>query len=320
MRKLTMIIMMIMITAVSSYGAEETPRHVTSVNVSGNPNIATEYILNVVDTKPGTDLSRDVILSDIEAIYNQGFFSFVDADINDEGGGTSVTFTVQENPKISGIYFTGNTIFTSEQLMKEVFSQEGTVFNRQFFRNDLDRIQEKYHKAGYVMVRVSDVQIQGGNIYVTGRKPDGSDWKIGVRDPSSPWGAPALVLSVHDTSVITSGGYERFKVVNGEKYTHFFDSKTGKPVKNNLLSATLVTPDGSLGDGLATAFMVGGYEKSLEIIKNLPASVGAILILQNKESKLEIFASENLRGVIVRSNYPVKFFGREVSGGSDRFF
>ena len=160
----------------------------------------------------------------------------------------------------------------------------------------------------------------GGNIYVTGRKPDGSDWKIGVRDPSSPWGAPALVLSVHDTSVITSGGYERFKVVNGEKYTHFFDSKTGKPVKNNLLSATLVTPDGSLGDGLATAFMVGGYEKSLSIIKNLPASVGAILILQNEESKLEIFASENLRGVIVRSNYPVKFFGREVSGGSDRFF
>ena len=171
MRKLTMIIMMIMITAVSSYGAEETPRHVTSVNVSGNPNIATEYILNVVDTKPGTDLSRDVILSDIEAIYNQGFFSFVDADINDEGGGTSVTFTVQENPKISGIYFTGNTIFTSEQLMKEVFSQEGTVFNRQFFRNDLDRIQEKYHKAGYVMVRVSDVQIQGGNIYVTILEP-----------------------------------------------------------------------------------------------------------------------------------------------------
>lgn len=50
--------------------------------------------------------------------------------------------------------------------MKEVFSQEGTVFNRQFFRNDLDRIQEKYHKAGYVMVRVRDVEIEGGNIYV----------------------------------------------------------------------------------------------------------------------------------------------------------
>lgn len=164
-------LLIIMLTAGTSYSEEEIKRHVTSVNVSGNPNIATEYILNVVDTKPGRELSRDVILSDIEAIYNQGFFSFVDADINDEGGGVSVTFTVQENPVITSITFTGNTIFTSEQLMREVFSQEGTVFNRQFFRNDLDRIQEKYHKEGYVMVRVSDVQIQGGNIYVTILEP-----------------------------------------------------------------------------------------------------------------------------------------------------
>ena len=164
-------ITLIFLLASASAGDEPPMRQVTSVSVSGNPNIATEYILNVVDTKPGTTLSRDRILGDIEAIYNQGFFSFVDADFSDEGGGVAVTFTVQENPVIEGISFTGNTLYTSEQLMKEVFSQEGTVFNRQFFRNDLDRIQEKYHKDGYVMVRVSDVQISGGNIYVTILEP-----------------------------------------------------------------------------------------------------------------------------------------------------
>lgn len=168
MRKVIALAVML-ICASASDGAEQ--RQITSVNVSGNQNISSEYILNVAKIKPGMTLSRDMILSDIEAIYNQGFFSFVDADISDEGGGTGVTFTVQENPLITGIKFTGNTIFTSEQLMKEVFSLEGTVFNRQFFRNDLDRIQEKYHKAGYVMVRVSDVQIQGGNIYVTILEP-----------------------------------------------------------------------------------------------------------------------------------------------------
>lgn len=168
MRKVIALAVML-ICASASYSAEE--RQITSVNVSGNQNISSEYILNVAKIKPGMTLSRDMILSDIEAIYNQGFFSFVDADISDEGGGTGVTFTVQENPMITGIKFTGNTIFTAEQLMKEVFSLEGTVFNRQFFRNDLDRIQEKYHKAGYVMVRVSDVQIEGGNIYVTILEP-----------------------------------------------------------------------------------------------------------------------------------------------------
>lgn len=162
--KILLFILMMSVTACEAV-------EVTSVNVSGNSQIAAEYILNVVDTKPGKTLSRDMILSDIEAIYNQGFFSFVDADFEEEGGGASVTFTVQENPVIESINFTGNTIYSSEQLMREVFSQEGTVFNRQFFRNDLDRIQEKYHKDGYVMVRVSDVQIQGGNIYVTILEP-----------------------------------------------------------------------------------------------------------------------------------------------------
>lgn len=168
MRKLLALAVILMAASIT-YGAET--RQITSVNVSGNQNITSEYILNVAKTKAGTELSRDVILSDIEAIYNQGFFSFVDADLTDEGGGTNVTFTVQENPLIQSITFTGNTIFKREQLMKEVFSLEGTVFNRQFFRNDLDRIQEMYHKAGYVMVRVSDVQIEGGNIYVTILEP-----------------------------------------------------------------------------------------------------------------------------------------------------
>ena len=155
----------------SSYSAEAPNFQVTSVTVSGNDHIVTDYILNAVNTKPGTILSRDVIQADVESIYAQGFYSYADFDLKQEGGGVAVTFIVQENPVIESITFTGNTKYTTEQLMTEVFSQEGTVFNRQFFRNDLDRIQERYHKDGYVMTRVSDVQIQGGNIYVTILEP-----------------------------------------------------------------------------------------------------------------------------------------------------
>lgn len=146
----------------------------------------------------------------------------------------------------------------------------------------------------------------GGNIYVIGKKPDDSNWNIGVRDPSSPYGEPAMVLSVHDTSVITSGGYERFKTVNGKKYTHFFDAKTGKSVTNDLLSVTVVTSDGSLADGLATAFMASGYEKSIAMLKNIPDELGVIFIRYN-EGDPEISASENLRGVISHAKYKMKF-------------
>ena len=172
-RKILLLLMMITLQASQALCADETfmPPQVTSVGVVGRVQIAEEYILNVVSTKPGSLLSRDQIQADIEQIYNQGFFSYVDVDINPEGGGASVMFRVQENPVIESITFTGNTIYTREQLMHEVFSQEGTVFNRNFFRNDLDRIQEKYHKDGYVMVRVADVQIQGGNISVAILEP-----------------------------------------------------------------------------------------------------------------------------------------------------
>ena len=176
MKKIFLTLCLILISvcafARASLAADEPPEiKVTTVGVIGNPNIASEYILNVVETKPGTTLNRETVQNDIEAIYNQGFFSFVDVDIRRDDGGAAVIFSVQENPKIESINFTGNTIYSTEQLMKEVFSQEGTVFNRVFFRNDLDRIQEHYHKDGYVMVRVSDVQIQGGDIYVTILEP-----------------------------------------------------------------------------------------------------------------------------------------------------
>ena len=170
-----LLIFLIVLLPLCSYAEDdedETPGiQVTSVSVSGNDHISTEYILNVVSTKPGSVLDREKITDDIAEIYGQGFFSFVDVDMIPEGGGMAVNFSVRENPVIESINFEGNTLFSTETLMKDVFSLPGTVFNRVFFRNDLDRVQEHYHKAGYVMVRVSDVQTSGGNIYVTILEP-----------------------------------------------------------------------------------------------------------------------------------------------------
>lgn len=147
----------------------------------------------------------------------------------------------------------------------------------------------------------------GGNIYVVGKKSDGDTWKIGVRNPLNPQGAPELALSVEDCSVITSGGYERFKVVDGKRYTHFFDPKTGKSVMSDLLSVTLVTPDGSLGDGLATAFMIAGFEKSVNMLGKMHDAPGVVFI-REKDGQPEILASTSLKDRIFRSAHTVKFF------------
>ena len=145
----------------------------------------------------------------------------------------------------------------------------------------------------------------GGNVQTVGKKIDGTNWNIGIRDPSKPEDV-AVVLSVNDTAVITSGGYERYKKVNDKKYSHFFDTKTGESITNEILSATVVTPEGSLADGLATAFMAAGFNKSLEIFKNIPEDAGVILIIQDRNNEIEIFATKNLSDSIKRSKYNVK--------------
>jgi outer membrane protein insertion porin family len=147
-------------------GASAAESVVASVGVRGNAQVTSEYILGVVEMKAGDTLDRNKLQKDIEAIYNQGFFSFVDVDLSPVPEGTRVVYSVMENPVVEDIAFTGNSVYKSETLMKEVFTQVGSVFNRVFFRNDLDRIQDRYHKDGYVMMRVADVNIQGGHINV----------------------------------------------------------------------------------------------------------------------------------------------------------
>ncbi|MBQ3346012.1 MAG: FAD:protein FMN transferase [Synergistaceae bacterium] len=142
----------------------------------------------------------------------------------------------------------------------------------------------------------------GGNVHTVGSKPDGSAWRIGVRNPLKPMGTPALIADIRDCAVITSGNYERFKTIDGKKYSHFFNPVTGESVNSELLSVTVISPDGSLADGLATAFMITGVDKALEILGNMAEPPGVIFITQEG-----IIATENLRPVITKSLIPVTF-------------
>ena len=120
---------------------------------------------------------------------------------------------------------------------------------------------------------------------------------------------------MNDCSVITSGSYESFKEVDGKKYSHFFDPKTGESVMSDLLSVTLVTPDGSLADGLATAFMIAGFDEAVKILGKLSPVPGAIFIRETENNTLEILASSNLKDAIIIPKHQVKFFNVSSSSG-----
>ena len=103
----------------------------------------------------------------------------------------------------------------------------------------------------------------GGNVAVFGTKADGSLFRTAITDPRNP-DRYIGILEATGVSVITSGGYERFFTENGVTYIHIMDPLTGSPVKSDLLSVTIITPDGTEGDALSTALFVMGRDKAVE--------------------------------------------------------
>lgn len=100
----------------------------------------------------------------------------------------------------------------------------------------------------------------GGNIQMIGRRPDGTKWRLGIKNP---FGEGSFgILETEDCAVVTSGGYERyFTHEDGKTYWHILDPATGRPADSGLASVTIIAEDGSLCDALSTAIFVMGLEE-----------------------------------------------------------
>lgn len=122
-----------------------------------------------------------------------------------------------------------------------------------------DVILKQFSEAGIASAMVN----LGGNVQTLGKKPDGSNWRIGIKNPE---GENYLgTVSVADKAVITSGGYERyFKDDKGTVYWHIFDPRTGYPAKTGLISVTIVAATGIYGEALSTSLFVMGIEAATD--------------------------------------------------------
>jgi len=94
-------------------------------------------------------------------------------------------------------------------------------------------------------------------------------WGVGVQDPRYPDDRTRLFTAVHvrDQAVVTSGHYARGYTVEGRRFSHIVDPRTGRPVDTRLASVTVVAPDAATADGLATALAVLGVEKGMELVE-----------------------------------------------------
>lgn len=103
----------------------------------------------------------------------------------------------------------------------------------------------------------------GGNIQAVGTKPDGSSWRVGLKDPFS--GGVLGVIQAADEAIVTSGSYERYFIgEDGKRYGHIIDPATGYPVDNGLASVSVIAREGKLCDALSTSLFVMGLEGAVD--------------------------------------------------------
>lgn len=121
----------------------------------------------------------------------------------------------------------------------------------------------------------------GGNIYALGTKPDGNEWRIGVQSPFKERGNEIIGnLYVQNKSVVTSGIYERYFVLDGTLYHHILNTETGYPVESELSAVTIVSDLSVDGDGISTTVFALGLEEGLALIERLPG-VEAVFITKD---------------------------------------
>lgn len=129
----------------------------------------------------------------------------------------------------------------------------------------------------------------GSTVAAIGTKPDGTAWRVGVKDPQNA-GESCCVLSLADAVTSTSGAYERHFEANGVTYHHILDPQTGMPAHSGLLSVTVVSPDGALTDALSTACFVLGREASLELWRERGEELSFDLLLVGEDNVVTLTA------------------------------
>lgn len=140
-----------------------------------------------------------------------------------------------------------------------------------------DRLKEHLVSEGVTSAIIN----LGGNVLTIGTK-DGAPFQVGIQKPFADTGTPITRVESMDSSVVTSGIYERYFSVDETIYHHILVPSTGYPANNELLSVTILSKDSATGDALSTSCLLLGLEKGKELIKNTDG-VEAIFITKDYE-------------------------------------
>ncbi|MGZ8511508.1 MAG: FAD:protein FMN transferase [Chitinophagaceae bacterium] len=168
------------------------------------------------------------------------------------------------------------TVFLKEKGMRIGFGGIGKGYAAERAK---DILKQKGVKSGIVNA--------AGDLTAWGHQPNGREWTIGIADPDATH-HPFSYLSITNIAIATSGNYEKYVMIDGKKYSHTIDPKTGLPV-TGIKSVTIISPNAEIADAMATPVMIMGIKVGLNII-NQVKGLACIIIDDNNK----IYTSKNI--------------------------
>jgi thiamine biosynthesis lipoprotein len=132
----------------------------------------------------------------------------------------------------------------------------------------------------------------GGDLFGAGRKPDGSAWISGVQDPRGPTGKFFATIELDDHAFSTAGDYARSFFVDGKRYHHIIDPRTGYPA-TACRSVTVWAKDAFTADAIDDAVFILGPEKGLALVES-QEGVGAVIV----DAANRVWVSKRLDGKV----------------------
>jgi len=139
----------------------------------------------------------------------------------------------------------------------------------------------------------------GGEFFAKNKNPKAVYWQVGINIPKEDADIHAIqtIFSLVNEAISTSGNYRNYHEVNGVKYSHTLNPYTGFPEKNSLLSVSIFGPKCTIADGLATACMAMGFDKSQLLLEYLPDYEG-YFIYSTLDGKVETHYTSSLKAKI----------------------
>jgi len=148
---------------------------------------------------------------------------------------------------------------------------------------------------------IHDVLVEiGGELYGSGTNKKGNPWSVGISKPDKQFSNHTLfkIIGLNNNAIATSGNYRNFFEIKGKTYSHIINPKTGFPIDNNIVSASVISKDCTFADGLATALMVMDVQKAIFLVNSLEDT--ECLIIQKKTTQFISHTSDNFDRFVMK--------------------